>query len=66
MNVGGITKPRVVANGVSMLAVCSKAEARDLTFIKDNIRAETGNDQMKAAADKYLADLKKKARIVYN
>jgi peptidyl-prolyl cis-trans isomerase SurA len=66
MNVGGITKPRVVANGVSMLAVCSKAEARDLTFIKDDIRSETGNDQMKAAADKYLADLKKKARIVYN
>jgi peptidyl-prolyl cis-trans isomerase SurA len=66
LNVGGITKPRVVANGVSMLAVCSKAEARDLTFIKDDIRNETGGDQLKTAADKYLADLKKKARIVYN
>jgi peptidyl-prolyl cis-trans isomerase SurA len=66
LNVGGITKPRVVANGVSMLAVCSKAEARDLTFIKDDIKNETGGDQLKSAADKYLAELKKKANIVYN
>ena len=44
LNVGGITKPRVVDNGVSMLAVCSKASARDLTFIKDQIRAEQGGE----------------------
>jgi peptidyl-prolyl cis-trans isomerase SurA len=66
LNVGGITRPRVVANGVSMLAVCSKAEARDLTFIKNDIRNETGTDKLKSAADDYLAELKKKARIVYN
>ncbi|HEY4201469.1 MAG TPA: peptidylprolyl isomerase [Devosiaceae bacterium] len=66
LNVGGITKPRVVDNGVSMLAICSKEEARDLTFIKDNLKQEAGNDKMATAADAYLADLKKKARIVYN
>jgi peptidyl-prolyl cis-trans isomerase SurA len=66
INVGGITKPRVVSNGVSMLAVCSKSEARDLTFIKDTIRQEAGNDQLKNAADKYLKDLRAKARISYN
>src|SRR5690606_41372452 len=32
LNVGGITKPRVVEQGVSMLAVCSKSEAKDTTF----------------------------------
>jgi len=66
INVGGITKPRVVSNGVSMLAVCSKAEARDLTYIKDSIRQQSGNDQLKVAADQYLKDLRAKARISYN
>jgi peptidyl-prolyl cis-trans isomerase SurA len=64
LNVGGITKPRVVENGVSMLAVCSKSVAQDTTFIKGNLRAEAGNAQLKGEQDKYLADLRKKGRIV--
>jgi peptidyl-prolyl cis-trans isomerase SurA len=65
LNVGGITKPRVVENGVSMLAVCSKAEARDVAFIKDNLRQEAGNDVLKTKTDEYLKQLRAKARIVY-
>lgn len=64
LNVGGITKPRVVENGVSMLAVCSKSVAEDTTFIKSNLRAEVGNAQLKGEQDKYLADLRKKGRII--
>jgi len=65
LNVGGITKPRVVQNGVSMLAVCQKSEARDTTFIKGEIRAEAGNDMLKGEADKYLQEIRAKAKIVY-
>lgn len=64
--VGGLTKPRVVANGVSMLAVCDKEEAKDLTFITNQLRQDAGNDKLKAETDKYLADLKAKAKIVYH
>ncbi|MDB5560785.1 MAG: hypothetical protein JWN11_203 [Hyphomicrobiales bacterium] len=64
LTVGGITKPRVVQGGVSMLAICSKEEAKDLTFIKGAMRSDAGNTALKDEADKYLADLKSKARIV--
>jgi peptidyl-prolyl cis-trans isomerase SurA len=64
LNVGGITKPRVVEGGVSMLAVCSKSTSEDTTFIANNIRQDAGNNGLKAEADKYLAQLKAKAQIV--
>jgi peptidyl-prolyl cis-trans isomerase SurA len=48
-----------------MLAICSKEEARDLTFITNQLRQTAGNDKLKAETDKYLADLKAKAKIVY-
>lgn len=66
LNVGGITKPRVVEQGVSMLAVCAKNEAKDLTFIKNQIQQEAGNDALKAEADKYLKEVRGKAKIAYN
>lgn len=65
LNVGGITKPRVVEQGVSMLAVCSKTEAKDLTFIKSNIQQEVGQDALKAEAAKYLKEVRGKSKISY-
>lgn len=65
LNAGGITKPRVVDNGVSLLAICSKASARDLTFIKDKIRADQGNAAVEQEAANYLKGLRDKANIVY-
>jgi peptidyl-prolyl cis-trans isomerase SurA len=65
LNVGGITQPRVVQGGVSMLAVCSKEASQDTTYIANDLRQNQGNEAVKAAADKYLADLKAKAQIVY-
>ena len=64
LNVGGITKPRVVENGVSMLAVCAKETSTDTTYIADTIRQEQGTSGMKKEADKYLAELRAKAQIV--
>jgi peptidyl-prolyl cis-trans isomerase SurA len=66
LNVGGITKPRTVENGVSMLAVCSKTVAEDTTFIKNSLRNEVGGDQLKGEVEKYMAELKGKAQIVYH
>lgn len=66
LNVGGITKPRVVENGVSMLAVCEKTQAEDLTFIKGELENEVGGDALKGQVETYLADLRKNAKIVYN
>lgn len=66
LNTGGITKPRVVESGVSMLAVCEKAQAEDLTFIKSELRSEAGNDALAGAVDTYLADLRSRAKIIYN
>lgn len=66
LNVGGITKPRVVENGVSMLAVCEKAQAEDLTFIKGDLRAEVGDEALKGQVTSYLENLRKNAKVIYN
>jgi peptidyl-prolyl cis-trans isomerase SurA len=66
LNVGGITRPRVVENGVSMLAVCEKTQAEDLTFIKDNLESQAGNAALQVQQEAYLARLREQARIVYN
>jgi len=66
LNVGGITKPRVVESGVSMLAVCEKTQAQDLTFIKGDLRAEQGNQALVGEVSNYLANLRANAKIIYN
>ena len=66
LNVGGITKPRVVENGLSMLAVCEKAQAEDLTFIKSDLRNAAGDDALGTQSAKYLEDLRKRTKIIYN
>lgn len=63
LQVGGITKPAVRDNGVSMLAICSKTAARDLTFIKGKLRQEEGQEKFQTETDAYLAKLKAKAAI---
>ncbi|MEO6015530.1 MAG: SurA N-terminal domain-containing protein [Devosia sp.] len=64
LNIGGITKPRVIEGGVSMLAVCSKSVSEDTTFIANDIRQNEGNAGLKTESDKYLADVRAKAQII--
>lgn len=64
LNEGGITSPRVVANGVSMLAICSKTVARDLSFATNELRQAVGSDLIEAEAAKYLQELREKASII--
>ena len=62
--VGGISKPHPDPTGTIMLAICDKEEAKDLTFITNQLRQTAGNDQLQTQTDKYLAALKAKAKIV--
>jgi len=64
LSVGGITKPRVMAGGVSMLAICAKESSDDTTFLANQVRQQTGNGALQKEAAKYLADLKAKAQII--
>ncbi|KKC39684.1 hypothetical protein WH87_05925 [Devosia epidermidihirudinis] len=66
LNVGGITKPRVIETGVSMLAICQKTQAQDLTFIKGELRSQAGNQALTGQVANYLANLRKQAKIIYN
>ncbi len=63
LNVGDISTPRTVQNGVQLLAICSKTAARDVTFIKSQLRQEVGNERLQAEADKYLQELRDAAEI---
>ena len=64
LDVGGITKPRVGDTGVSMLAVCAKASARDTTFIKNEMRQEAGTEAFKDKVADYLKTLRERAAII--
>lgn len=64
LNVGQISTPRVTELGVSMLAICEKASARDLTFIKDELRQEAGTEALQGEAEAYLERLRQQAAIV--
>jgi len=66
LNVGQISKPRVADGGVSMLAVCAKAEARDTAFVKNQLRQEQGTEKFKTVADDFLQQLRDKAIISRN
>ncbi|SMQ62338.1 periplasmic chaperone for outer membrane proteins SurA [Devosia lucknowensis] len=65
LNVGGISKPRAVANGLSMLAVCQKVQAQDLTFVKGGLRDEAGGEAVTSQAASYLERLRSEAKIIY-
>jgi len=64
LDVGGISSPRVAQNGISMLAVCQKTQARDLTFVTNEVRQEVGSDKLNEEADAYLERLRNQANIV--
>lgn len=66
LNVGGITKPRAVESGLSMLAVCEKVQAQDLTFVKGGLREEAGAGAYEREAKAYLDRLRANAKIIRN
>lgn len=65
LNVGGISKPRATEAGLSMLAICQKVQAEDLTFVKGGLREDAGGDAMAKEAEAYLERLRSQAKIFY-
>lgn len=65
LNVGGISKPRAIETGLSMLAVCEKVQAEDLTFVKGGLREDVGGDALAKEAEAYLERLRSQAKIFY-
>lgn len=63
LTVGQISSPRVVDGGVSMMAICEKAEARDLTFLTEQLRQEEGSGALQTEAEAYLQRLMAAANI---
>ncbi|MGJ8529914.1 peptidylprolyl isomerase [Maritalea sp.] len=63
LNVGAISKPRTVANGVQMLAICEKNQANDLTFVKGKLRNEVGTEKLQTESEAYLKKLLEQATI---
>ena len=64
LNVGGITSPRAVESGLSMLAVCEKVAAQDLTFVKSGLRDEAGSGAYEREVKAYLERLRANAKII--
>lgn len=65
LTTGGITSPRVTKNGIQMLAVCAKTQARDIHFVSRDKRNELGNVKLAEAAKSALKALRDNATIVY-
>ncbi|ODT75821.1 MAG: hypothetical protein ABS76_33170 [Pelagibacterium sp. SCN 64-44] len=66
LNTGGITKPRATESGLSMLAICEKVQAQDLTFVKGGLREEAGSGAYEREAKAYLDRLRANAKIIRN
>jgi peptidyl-prolyl cis-trans isomerase SurA len=66
LNTNQLTKPRVTDAGVEMLAVCAKAVSDDTTFLVLDLKRNSGTAKLQKEAEKYLADLKAKAEIIYS
>ena len=65
LNVGAISKPRAIETGLSMLAICEKVQAEDLTFVKGGLREDVGGDALAKEAEAYLERLRSQAKIFY-
>ena len=59
-------KTKLLVSAAALALVAGSAQAQDLTFVKDEVRAEVGNDSMQKQVDDYLANLRKSAKIIYN
>lgn len=63
LNVGGISKPRATEAGLSMLAVCEKVQAQDLTFVKGGLRDQAGSGVYEREVKDYMDRLRANAKI---
>jgi len=65
VGVGGITEPERVADGIQLLAVCSKHEVAGQTTATVETREELSSERGQLLARRYLRDLRSDAVIEY-
>jgi len=65
MKVGQSTKPEANELGVEIIVICDKQETIDDTGVRNEVQNELMATQGKQELDKFVADLRKRALIVY-
>jgi peptidyl-prolyl cis-trans isomerase SurA len=65
LDVGGITAPELVAEGIQLIAVCAKNEIAGQTEATVEVREELANERGQLLARRYLRDLRSDAVIEY-
>jgi peptidyl-prolyl cis-trans isomerase SurA len=65
LDVGGISEPEKVAEGIQLIAVCSKQEIAGQTQQAVEIKRELSNERGAMLARRYLRDLRSDASIEY-
>jgi peptidyl-prolyl cis-trans isomerase SurA len=65
LDVGGISEPQPVAEGVQVVAVCAKSPIAGQTATAVEVRTEISNERGQLLARRYLRDLRSDAVIEY-
>lgn len=65
LEIGGISQPQKIDEGIQLVAVCAKTEIPGQTQATDEVRAELANERGQLVARRYLRDLRSDAVIEY-
>jgi peptidyl-prolyl cis-trans isomerase SurA len=65
LDVGGVTKPETVEEGIQIVAVCAKNEIAGQTETEVEVRQEISDERGQLLARRYLRDLRSDAVIEY-
>ncbi|BCJ90065.1 molecular chaperone SurA [Terrihabitans soli] len=65
MKIGQTTKPDTTPNGVEVIVICDKQEVADDSALRNEVQSELAQETGKAELDKFVADLRKRALIIY-
>jgi peptidyl-prolyl cis-trans isomerase SurA len=65
LKIGQTTKPDPTPVGVEVIVVCDKQEVADDSGLRNEVQAELAQETGKAELDKFVADLRKRAVIIY-
>jgi peptidyl-prolyl cis-trans isomerase SurA len=65
LKVGESTKPDPTPLGVEVIFICDKQEVADDSGLRNDVQAELAQEQGKGEVEKFIADLRKRALIIY-
>lgn len=65
LKIGQTTKPDPTPVGVEVIVICDKQQVADESGLRSEVQAELSQETGKAELDKFIADLRKRAIIIY-